>query len=291
MATSSSSKYYNAIMSPVKMVLPGIIVSLVGGAAGFFIFNNPVKIKARSTYATWNVITEYEKMFARNVEDAYCTGESLDQLRFRKDYSHQLDIIIQNMQDLKEEGNTDKRLNAVLNVKIARYGEAKKITEDYLDKILPLTNQATLNTIDSSLINKIKLMQENYMEDLAHIETRDTNMIKDIALQLTQSYKKYTQPFAASFRYSQDINEIKKYIIGNWHMVELGAKMNLKADSSGAWEEAGTVHNFKWTLDQNIMELKFDGEEHHFYFIKINEKLMNFLWQEKENALVLGCRR
>ena len=249
MATStsnSSSKYFSAFLGPVKLVLPGIIVSLVGGAAGFFIFNNPAKIKAKATYATWNVIGEYEKMFTKYVEDAYCGDDSLDQLIFRKDYSHQLSIVIQNLNDLKEEANIDTKLNSVLNVKIARYTESKILTEGYVDSAIFYNNLLVQNQTNLPLQKKVMALQENYIKNLAHIETRDSTMIKDVAVQLTESYKKYTNPFLTETRILQLPGEMKKYITGSWRMPEIGVLLTINSDSTAIWKNATDELHYKW---------------------------------------------
>lgn len=62
----------------------------------------------------------------KGTEDAICGNDTLDQVKFRKDYSHLLEILINNLTDLKKDNNVDKRLDAFLNIKIARYSEAKK---------------------------------------------------------------------------------------------------------------------------------------------------------------------
>ena len=56
---SGSSK----ITGHIKLVLPGIIVSLIGGSAGILIFNNPGKIKGRSTQDGWYSVIQYEKNY------------------------------------------------------------------------------------------------------------------------------------------------------------------------------------------------------------------------------------
>lgn len=288
---SKSANYSSLFMNGVKAVLPGIIVSLVGGTAGFFIFNNPVKHKAKATYEVWNHIQEYEKIFQTNVEYASCLSDSLDNIRFRKDYTHQLNIIIQNMQDLKNESGTDKRLSVVLNSKMAQYEESKKITEEYLDIVIPLLQKYNQDVSDSLTKKKILELQNNYLVNLAHIESRDTINIRDLAGQLTKSYKKYTGPFTIDFVKRQPGSELLKYLPGTYRLVELGMDLTVNKDSTGQLVIGETNLPFNWKLHDKVLDVKFEDETHHFILLKANERALSFLWQEKEMAIVLGCRR
>jgi hypothetical protein len=290
-SSSGSSRYYSAILSPVKMVLPGIIVSLVGGAAGFFIFNNPTKIKAKATYATWNIIGDYEKMFTKYVEDAYCIEDSLDQLKFRKDYSHQLSIIIQNLNDLKGEDNVDTRLNSVLNVKIARYTESKALTEEYIDSAVFYNSMVIQGKASPALLKKTTTLQEDYIKNLAHIETRDTTMLKDVAGQLTESYKKFTAPFLTEIKVLQPAEEMKKYITGSWRMPEIGVLITFNADSTAVWKNATDELSFKWSFDSARLVMTNKTEQLNFYIFRISEKTIYMLWKEMNNAIISGCRK
>ena len=71
-------------ITPIKLILPGIIVSLVGASAVFFIFNNPDKNKAKQTYASWSVIREYEAAYWKSAEEAICLTEPFDQIQLQK---------------------------------------------------------------------------------------------------------------------------------------------------------------------------------------------------------------
>jgi len=278
-------------ITPIKLVLPGIIVSLVGATSVFFLFNNPKKNKAKNTYQVWNVIREYEDAFSKGTQDAFCMADSLDQLTFRKDYTHLLEILINNLEDLKGNDDVDTRLKAFLNIKIARYSNAKKLTDTYLDTLLPL-NAVLLKDPGNESLRQIALNeQEKYISELAHIETRDTSELKRIAAALNKEHISYTDSFLLNTEIRQPLAEMKKYFIGKWHFPEIAVTAEIKKDSTGIWEVEGRSIGFKWTMDERIMTFNFKtNETHHFRLIKATPDIFSAIWKERDFVL-LGCRR
>ena len=116
-------------ITPIKLVLPGIIVSVIGLFASNYIFNNPEKNKAKTTYATWKVINQFEEMLNMNSELLPCRSTAGNEIQLKKDFIHLYEMTRQNLVDLKSEEKLDKRLSAVLNLKIDTYDELKKQTE------------------------------------------------------------------------------------------------------------------------------------------------------------------
>jgi len=280
---SIKSEYFT---TPIKLILPGIIVA----TAGYFLFNNPDKKKAKETYYNWNVIKEYEAAFQKGTEDAICLRDTLDQIRFRKDYTHLLNILINNLSDLKKDNNVDKRLDAFLNIKIARYSEAKLLTDVYLDTVMIL-NQETIFNPDNTRIKEIAdQKQQIYINELAHIETRDTAELRRIANQLNKQHKSYTDSFLVNNDVLQPIDELKKYFMGKWWFPELLVMIDLKKDHSGIWEFDNEKVDFKWTFDNYVITLKFEGEENHFFIPKASPSTISIFWKER-NAVTIGCRR
>src|SRR5258705_5550393 len=280
---SVKSAYFT---TPIKLILPGIIVAI----AGYFLFNNPAKKKARDTFQNWNVIKEYEAAFIKGTEDAICGNDTLDQFKFRKDYSHLLEILINNLTDLKKDNNVDKRLDAFLNIKIARYSEAKKMTEDYLDTILVLNKAAMARPRDTSIQKVATQKLQVYMNELAHVEGRDTAELSRIATELNKQHLRYTDSFTVNNNPLQPLNEMTKNYIGNWWFREMLVMIEFKADQTGIWEGNGVKLNFKWTRDNYKLTLEFEGETDHIFVLKANENSISIYWKER-NLPTVGCRR
>lgn len=277
-------------ITPIKLILPGIIVSLVGASAAFFIFNNPDKTKAKQTHASWTAVRDYEKAYTTGFEESFCLNENIDQIQFRKDFTHLLEVLISNLEDLKKEENTDMQFKGFLNLKIARYSEARKITEVFLDSVIKLNQLATLYPNDQSIKEEGQQLQKQYATDLAHIETRDTIELKRIALALNKQHTKYTDSFLLDLPREQTINELKQNFIGKWRFPEILATVEFKKDSTGIWEELNVEHPFKWSMNDKIVTLSFDTETHHFYIAQATATKLTSVWQEK-GFVVVGCRK
>lgn len=276
-------------ITPIKLVLPGIIVSLVGASAAFFLFNNPEKQKARQTYSSWNVIREYENAFVRGTEDIYCGQETFDQVRFRKDYSHLLDVLIHNLEDLKDD-DVDMRLKAFLNLKLARYNDAKRLTETYLDTVIKLNQAASKRPNDTAITNAGQRLQSDYVSELAHIETRDTLELKQIAEQLNKAHLKYTDSFLLTIPSLQATPEINKHFMGRWRFPELGLTVEYKKDSSGTWEGINQTLHFTWTIKDKTLTMDFESEINNFIILEATPTKMSAFWTEQQ-YIAVGCRK
>lgn len=277
-------------ITPIKLVLPGIIISLIGASAGYFIFNNPDKKKAKESFNTWTVVREYEAAFRKGTEAFYCANDSLDQLQFRKDYAHLLDILVNNLTDLKDNSETDPRLNAFLNIKIARYKEAAKLTDTFLINLEPLNN-ALLKFPDNAELGKaVTDLLFKYVMELAHIEGRDNEELNRIAMKLNTEHLKYTDSFLVDMEKMQPIAEIENNIVGKWSFPEVQYVIEFKSDSTGDWQERGLLFPFTWTWKDSTVTLNLDGQTFNFRMIKATNTIFSAAWQEKRNIMV-GCRR
>ena len=79
-------------ITPIKLVLPGIIVSVIGLFASNFIFNNPNKIKAKATHTTWKVVTQFEDMFEINSDRIPCRLDSFTAVVWNQPRRYELEL-------------------------------------------------------------------------------------------------------------------------------------------------------------------------------------------------------
>lgn len=274
------------LTTPVKLVLPGLIVA----TAGFYLFNNPAKRKANDTYYNWNIIKEYEAGLTKATEESVCSSDTLDQIKFRKDFTHQLQILVNNLSDLKKDNNVDKLLDAYLNIKIARYTEAKKITEDYLDTVVVINQAAMQNPYDQRYQAIADNKLSEYIKELAHIETRDSSALRSIANQLTKQHHRYVDSFLISNNSLQPLPEMERHFTGRWAFPELLVTIEFKKDQTGTWEVNGQEVPFTWTRDEHMVTLKTATEEQNFLIIKAGSNSMTLIWREKKLPTI-GCRK
>ena len=281
------SEYFT---TPLKLVLPGLIVA----TAGYFLFNNPAKKKARDTYQNWHVIKEYEEAFVKGNEDAICAKDTLDQIGFRKDYTHLLEILINNLADLKNDDNVDKRLDAFLNIKIARYTEAKKMTESYLDSVLKLNTIAEELSMSGNYreYDSIKEIGNDklrtYIKELGHVETRDTAELRRISIQLNKEHRSYTDSFTVNNNPFHPLDEVSKNLIGKWWFPEILEMLEFNDDQTGIWQVGGMRYDFKWTRKDYMVSVSIDKDTNQILIPKATANTISIYWKER-NLPQLGC--
>jgi hypothetical protein len=239
-------------ITPIKLVLPGIIISLIGATAGFYIFNNPTKNKAKATYATWNVLKQFEQIMIDNTDLIPCRADSMDQVVFKKDYIHLLEMTRQNILDLKEEGNVDKRLDAVINLKIDSYNEIKKISEVYLDTFMILKDEINrgLHVPEQQLIIT-SYYQQKYANEVDHVTSRDTAIINGILNDLTRNYIAYVDSFKID-ETTQTAGELQSFIIGKWLTTDK-VLIDIKFGGKGIWTQNNVETEFTWKYDNLLL--------------------------------------
>jgi len=283
------SEYFT---TPLKLILPGLIVA----TAGYFLFNNPAKKKAKETYQNWHVIKEYEDAFIKGNEDAICSSDTLDQIKFRKDYTHLLEILINNLTDLKNDANVDKRLDAFLNIKIARYTEAKKMTISYLDSVLELNKIAGIFSEEGKVreFDSIKEIGNDklrtYIKELGHVETRDTAELRRISVQLNKEHLNYTDSFTVNNNPFQRLDEVSKNLIGKWWFPEILEMLEFKDDQTGIWQVGGIEYDFKWNRKDYIIYMSIEKDTNQILIPKATINTISIYWKER-NLPQLGCRK
>src|SRR5512147_2128720 len=100
--------------TPIRLVLPGIIVSLIGASAGYYIFNNPDKIRGANSRAAWNNLVKYETIYSENAEVITCeyNGNIGDQ--YFKDLVHLQEMTVQNLKMLRDDKDIDKLMASII---------------------------------------------------------------------------------------------------------------------------------------------------------------------------------
>jgi len=239
-------------ITPIKLVLPGIIVSVIGLFASNYIFNNPKKNKAKATYNTWNVVRQFEENFEENSDLIPCRLDTFDQVQFRKDYIHLLEMTRQNILDLKDDDNIDKRLAAIINLKIDSYNETKKISENFLDSFLVVKKElSTGQYTPEEELAVTSYMQQNYFTELAHIINRDTAIITSILNDLTKSYIDYVDSFKVEQK-TQLLKELQANVIGKWYTTDK-VTVDIKKNGTGHWSQEDLDTDFTWKFDTSMI--------------------------------------
>lgn len=292
-------------ITPIKLVLPGIIISVIGLFASNYIFNNPEKNRARATYATWKVVTQFENMFEINSDLIPCRSDSFNQVQMKKDLLHLIEMTRQNILDLKSAENIDKRLAAIINLKIDSYNERRKNTEAYLDSMESLGYkfvEGKYNT-DEQLAMTSEV-QVRFYDENDHITNRDTAVIKSILNDLTKSYSKYVDSFKVDNK-RQSVQEIQSYAIGRWLTTD-NVLIDVNKDGTGHWKHVLMDTSFTWTFDTSMvhkdtsnarltnLKIKFpNGNFFPMELLKANQDVLLLMFHDQNNNRMYGsaCRQ
>ena len=293
--------------TPIKLVLPGIIVSVIGLFASNYIFNNPEKNRARATYATWKVVTQFENMFETNSDLIPCRSESFNQVQMKKDLLHLIEMTRQNILDLKAAENIDKRLAAIINLKIDSYNERRKNTESYLDSMESLGYkfmEGKYNTNEQLAMTSE--VQVKFYDENDHITNRDTAVINSILNDLTKSYSKYVDSFKVE-HIRQSVQEIQSYAIGKWLTTD-NVLIDVNKNGTGHWKHDATMvdTSFTWTFDTSMINkdtlhprftnLKIRFPNGNFFpmeLLKSNQDVLLLMFHDQNNNRMYGsaCRQ
>lgn len=271
------------MLGAIRMVLPGIIVSLIGGTAGILIFNNPNKNKGRSTQSAWHSVIQYEKIYDENVitTTRFAEMETIEGIKkYKGDIMHQIQMLSENFKNTKEEGNVDNRLFAIINCKVDTYDQILKLTDVYLDSLIHLAENpqkyvSTKNETDSSYARKIEELSYSIMNDYnrikLHLINRDTSTINNILSQLTQSYIRPLYKFYFTNRLPDEYKNSLNNLYGKWNFLITPGSFTLNKDKTGTLTLDEYTRKGRWELDRDFQfRLTTEAKDSFFTFHVLN---------------------
>ena len=295
---------FSKMLGPVRLVLPGIIVSLIGGSAGFLLFNNPGKIKGKSTWDAWNAVLQYEKIYDNNVitTTRFYNSETIPGLKkYKNDIMHQIQMLSENFKNIKEEGNVDNRLFAIINCKVDTYNQIHRMTDIYLDSLIKLGEHPDAyiplkNETDSSFIKKLTEMSTGIMDDYnrqrQHLIDRDSSTINNILQQLTNSYRGMFYQFKFTPRLPDEFSTTLNSLYGSWEFLIIGGGLTLQKDNTGELTlQDDYSRKGKWSLDKHYrVKFKYENKDTSFTFKVINISDKTIRLTLKDSIHIIGYR-
>ncbi len=296
---------FSGILNAVKVVLPGIIVSLIGGTAGVMLFNNPGKIKGRATQAAWHAVIQYEKIYDNNIITTarFASTETINGLKqYKDDLMHQIQMLTENYRNIKEENNIDSRLLAVINCKTDTYNQIHRLTDVYLDSMVKLAENPvfyvprTNDDSDSSYNNKVETasvdIMNTYNRRRMHLIDRDSSTISNILEQLTQSYSRPLYTFRFAKRLPDEYKRTLQNIIGDWDLLFSGEKLSLNNDHTGALISNGYSNTGSWQLDKEYkLVLTTAGGDSAYTFHVLNVSANTIRLAVNDSMHVVGYKQ
>ena len=253
------------ITGPVKLVLPGIIVSLIGGTLGVLVFNNPTKTKGKATQEAWHSVIQYEKIYDDNIiiTTRYFDYETIEGLKkYKADIMHQIQMLSENFKNVKEEKNIDNRLLAIINCKVDTYGQILKLTDLYLDSLIKIevdrqkhipTVNETVDSYDEKATRLSVEIMNDYNRQRQHLIDRDSSTINNVLKQLTDSYVTFLYKYYFTPRLPDEYKTTSKYLPGSWEFLLIGGGFTYEKNKQGSLTlYDGYTRTGTWLLDDDF---------------------------------------
>ena len=285
--------------TPIKLVLPGIIVSLIGLTASNMIFNDPVKIRGRNSRTAWDNLRRYEKIYEENSEELTCVYGTTNGDLFYKDLIHLQEMTVENLKMLRDDKDIDKLVASIINLRIDTYTQLKKITSEFIDSLTKLSKQTFYDSIGYfKNLDEQTLLQQNFLADRIHMMLRDTFTIKNLGSELKRNYKIFENVvFFDPLTVSTD--SIRQRIIGTWSMTsELdGSTMKIDKEGTGVFTFEGTEYPYTWSLNEKDGEREFSMvfkenklEKRIYKILHCTNKILQYRSGKNGNSLLLACK-
>lgn len=287
--------------TPIKLVLPGIIVSLIGLTASNVIFNDPVKIRGKHSRTVWDHLVRYQKIYEQNAEGLTCQYSPNIGEYYFKDLIHLQEMTIENLKMLKEDKDIDKIVGSIINLRIDTYTQLKNLTVAYIDTLMVLDryDQAITDpAIRKQLTDIVLNIQTTYLNDRQHISTRDTSIISNLGSELKKSYTSFESANFRSSSLADIIDTIHKKIAGKWSMTKDGAQVEVRFNNpdQGSVMQDSKEEKFSWKfLGKDSTKLNIDFEnillpDWKLDIPYVSEKLMQYKDLAADGVILTACR-
>jgi len=243
-------------ITPIRLVLPGIIVSVIGLFTSNYIFNNPEKIKGNSSRIAWDNLKRFEKIYKDYTEILPCEYKG----NINKDYSQHLihlqEMTAENLKMLRDDKDVDKLMAAIINLRIDTYTQLKNSSQSFFDSLS--FYQADIGRLQELNAN----MQIKFINYNKHVYNRDSSIIDHLGQELSQHYKAFKNVNFNIFNNAADTLDhaiLQNNIIGIWSLLTNDIPVLIKIDNqhSGTWTQEQNEHPFTWNLEKTKLTVHF----------------------------------
>jgi hypothetical protein len=295
-ASTNRTSLMGAIISPIRKFFGGVLATLLAGTMVYLIFNNPKKIKGRATLQAWHSIIQYEQMYDENVILITCNTPltTTDNIKeYKSDIVHQIQLTGDNFQNIKEEGNVDNLLFAIVNLKADTYNEIKTITGGFLDSLVILSDGYDKNEFpnmsDDEFLQNINRMVTTFNNRRQHLLDRDTATVTNVLEKLTESY---TYPVLYKYSFTKKLPDqdarFKQNIIGKWALYG-GNTLEVNPDNTAIFIDNGYERKCKWKYENEQLTLSKKDSGFYYNVILATDKAIRL--RVKDEGDYIGCRK
>lgn len=273
-----------AAESPIKKIVIGVTTTVVGAVIVYFLGfadkgNSEFKTKRKATEEAWESLQSYEKSFKNASTNMICSrNESL----IAKEIINEYDNIISSISNIKVEKKeaADNRIISLIDRRLLTLKDKKETTLAYLTKLNELDASGFMqHEIDSLVI----ISQNEFDDQMASLESRDTIFMNDISADLKKKYKidfKFPSPFLVK----------PEAVTGNWTL-NREIQIQIKNDFTFEWEERENNYTGKWTVDSLNLNFDFSDGDKVYYTITGGNDLVILMNRNSDNSFNYLCRK
>ena len=269
--------------SPLKKIIIGVTTTVLGAAIIYFfsIFGkDDVAFEARkkATNEAWESLQTYEKSFKNAGTNMVCSG---NETQMTKNLINEYENIIGSITNIKNEKkeSADNRIISLIDRRLSTLKDKKEATMAFYKNLDELENSDSPQHKKDSLSIVI---QNQFAEEVAALEVRDTIFMNDISADLKKKYK-------TDFKFSPPFLVTPEAVTGNWTL-NREIQVLIKKDNTFEWNEGVNKYSGKWELDGLNLNFDFsDGDKNH-YTITGGNKTVILMRLNSDNSFNYICR-
>jgi hypothetical protein len=277
------------LTTPIKLVLPGIVVSVIGLFANNYFFNNAEKTRGRNSRAAWDNLSQYEKIYSDFSEQIICQYDGQFNDEYVDDLIHIQEMTSENLKTLKDDKDIDKQMATILNLRIDTYAKLKSTSKAYFDSIFIVYNNLSIDNKNDWQAIAARL-NEKYTKAINRIYYRDTSIITILGAELSKKYSSFKK-VNFSFTPGNSLKNLNEDIIGRWSLLSIHEVLRFEKDGKGMWASDTINQAFHWKLDSTILTINYDNNSTPvtLTFIQCTKQTIYFLLSDPAMFLT-GCR-
>jgi len=243
------------VTTPLKLVLPGIVVSMIGIFVNNYVFNNPEKIRGKNSRLAWDNLLQYEKIYSEFYEGINCQYDGTFNEDYVDDLLHIQEMTSENLKTLREDKDIDKHMATILNLRIDTYAKLKNVSKTFFDSLFSIGESATTE-VDPGWHSRMASLSEKYMKMINRIYYRDTSIIRNLGADLKKKYPVF-RSVNFSFVTANNLENLKDKIIGKWSILTSNQSIQFDRPAKGVWIVDSTGRPFTWNLDSATVKINF----------------------------------